>query len=80
MMGKKYPMFESMNKEQLIAKKTEFNMKKSQLETKPKTSNIEGEIKGIQRKIDLINQLLKTKTGGQRHRFTMRKPRRFHGY
>jgi hypothetical protein len=72
--------FESMNKEQLIAKKTEFNMKKSQLETKPKTSNIEGEIKGIQRKIELINQLLKTKTGGQRHRFTMRKPKRFHGY
>ena len=74
--------FESMNKEQLIAKKTEFTLKKAELEKRPRTPNIEGEIKGIQRRIELINGFLSKKTGGQR-RVTMRQPRqpkRFHGY
>ena len=76
--GDKGTNFESMNKEQLIAKKTELNFKKNELERKPKTSGIEGEIKGIQRKIDRINEILKTKPGGGGKRnVTLRRPRRY---
>jgi hypothetical protein len=69
--------FESMTKDELIAKKKNLEDEIKRFRDK-KDPKFDGQIKGIQRKVDLIVELLRKKPGGGGKRnVTLRRPRRY---
>jgi hypothetical protein len=75
--GDKGKSFESMTKDELIAKKKNLEDEIKRFRDK-KDPKFDGQIKGIQRKVDLIVELLRKKPGGGGKRnVTLRRPRRY---
>ena len=75
--GDKGKNFESMTKDELIVKKKSLEDEIKRFRDK-KDPKFDGQIKGIQRKVDLIIELIKKKAGGGGKRnVTMRRPRRY---